>query len=92
MLAIAAAIEASESVSFGRCAVDARGNRVEFYSPRNSRERGCVSRADALALAQEIRSQLGEPEVACVRNVTHDCACPKCKAKPAHSTRGWTPD
>lgn len=60
MLAIAAAIEASESVSFGRCAVDARGrNEVEFYSPRNSRKRGAVPYKDALALAEEIRATLG---------------------------------
>ncbi len=61
MRAIASAIEASEFVSYYRCAVDARTPQVRFYSPRNSQRHGIVSRADAVALAQEIRLLLGDP-------------------------------
>lgn len=30
-------------------------------------------------------------EAACVRGYIPDCACPRCRAMPAHETRGWKP-
>lgn len=63
MLALADAIERREIETFKRCAVDARTDRVQLWSPRNSQRPGIVSRADADALAAQIRRDLAkEPE------------------------------
>jgi hypothetical protein len=58
MLAIAAAIEARGEAVFGRCAVDATGETVRFWSPRNSREDGLVTREEADDLARQVRTLL----------------------------------
>jgi len=59
MRRIASAIRERSTACFRRCAVDATGDPVEFWSPRNSSERGRVPLADAMALAQEIEEKLG---------------------------------
>lgn len=64
MLAIAEAIERREEESFKRCAVDARTDRVEFWSPRNSQRHGIVSREAADELAAQIRRELGSVQSA----------------------------
>lgn len=61
MLTLAEAIEKREYESHKRCAVDARTDRVELWSPRNSQRPGIVSRAEADALAAQIRRDLGAP-------------------------------
>lgn len=55
MLAIAKAIEARESEEFKRCAVEVLDDGVHFWSPRNSRENGVCSLAEADELAAAIR-------------------------------------
>lgn len=55
MLDIAQAIEDRAEDSHKRCAVDATTDRVKFWSPRNSRRPGIVSREDAEDLARQIR-------------------------------------
>lgn len=55
MYQIADAIDRRLAVSFKRCAVDATGSKVEFWSPRNSREHGVVSLEDAQALSALIK-------------------------------------
>lgn len=60
MLEIAEAIERRSRVSFKRCAVDARTEPVRFRSPRNSREDGEVSYAEAADLAAQIRATLAQ--------------------------------
>lgn len=59
MLALAEAIESRSAYSAKRCAVDARTDRVQLWSPRNSVTESIVSRADAEHLAADIRSRLG---------------------------------
>jgi hypothetical protein len=63
MLAIAQAIEGRECAEFRRCAVDATGVVVEFWSPRNSDTETCeaVPYEDALALAKTIRETIKAP-------------------------------
>lgn len=56
MQAIADAIEKRGEASFRRCEVIVEGEHVLFCSPRNSREPGRVTLAEADALAVEIRS------------------------------------
>ena len=56
MLSIVRAIETGGSYSATRCAVDVVGDRVELYSPRNSRENGIISLAAANRLAAHIRA------------------------------------
>lgn len=58
MLAVAAAIEARGEYDAKRCAVRVDGDRVEFWSPRNSESPGVVTLAVADALAAEIRNTL----------------------------------
>lgn len=60
MLGIAAAIERREGFDAKRCAVAFDGDRVFFWSPRNSMTRGEVTLADADALAVEIRAVLAK--------------------------------
>jgi hypothetical protein len=61
MRAIGRAIENRRYLTCGRCAVDARGDgEVRFWSPRNSRGRGGVSREEAEGLALEIGRVLPE--------------------------------
>lgn len=60
MLGIAAAIERREGFDAKRCAVAFDGDRVFFWSPRNSTTRGEVTLADADALATEIRAVLAK--------------------------------
>jgi hypothetical protein len=55
MLAIADAIEQRGEASFRRCEVIIEGEHALFCSPRNSREPGRVTLAEADALAAEIR-------------------------------------
>jgi hypothetical protein len=57
LLAIAAAIRARGEAWFHRCAVDARGARVTFTSPRNGRGgAGTVTHGEAAALAAQIEA------------------------------------
>ena len=59
MLGIADAIEKRELSESGyRCAVDARTERVQFWSPRNSVRPGVVSLEEADELAAQIRRDL----------------------------------
>jgi hypothetical protein len=60
MLGLAAAIAQGElEQQFGRCAVKMLPNGdVAFWSPRNSQVDGVVTRAEAEALAAEIRRRL----------------------------------
>lgn len=60
MLAIANAIRKRSYVSFKRCAVHARHESVEFWSPRNSQNAGVVPLEDAIALADEIEKKFLE--------------------------------
>lgn len=60
MLRIAEAIEKREDFDAYRCAVAFDGDRVFFWSPRNSMTRGEVTLADADALAAEIRATLAK--------------------------------
>lgn len=58
MLAIANAIDTNTFVKFKRCAVDARTNVVQLWSPRNSRNPGECSIEVAKELAKHIRTML----------------------------------
>lgn len=58
MLGIATAIETRTEFRAKRCAVAFDGDRVFFWSPRNSEVRGEVSLADADALAAQIRPMI----------------------------------
>jgi hypothetical protein len=60
MRAIAINIRARRTMSFARCAVDARREPVTFWSPRNSNGAvGECTRAEANALAKQIEEMLG---------------------------------
>lgn len=56
MHALADAIEARGSESFKRCAVEVKGDVVEFSSPRNSRRSGSCSLEEADRLVTKIRA------------------------------------
>lgn len=56
MVEIARAIRQRGSYSAKRCAVDARGERVLFWSPRNSRVTASISREAAEDLATQIEA------------------------------------
>ena len=59
MVALADAIEKRAlGLDARRCAVDARKDRVEFWSPRNSSTSGYCTIEEATALAREIRDLL----------------------------------
>lgn len=58
MMAIAVAIEMGARVKFKRCAVDATGDLVRFWSPRNSQEAGVCRFDEATELAAQIRREL----------------------------------
>jgi len=58
MVAIAQAIQRRGVAQFKRCAVDAREDRVKFWSPRNSRKPGHVPFESAAVLAAQIMEQL----------------------------------
>lgn len=59
MLALALAIEQGRGESFGRCAVDPRGDGSWWISsPRNSIMPGVISGEAALALADDIRAKV----------------------------------
>ncbi len=58
MLAIADAIEERGYSSSKRCAVDARTDRVQLWSPRNSQHPGVITYAEADELAADIRRVL----------------------------------
>ncbi len=60
MLSIAVAITARSSFRAKRCAVDATTDRVLFWSPRNSQEKGEVSIAEADELAAMILATVHE--------------------------------
>lgn len=62
MREIATAIRRRSKVTFKRAAVLVESNRcrVRFWSPRNSREDGLCSLAEADALADEIDAKLGK--------------------------------
>lgn len=63
MADLAKAIDERGEQSFKRCAVavDEKHDRVEFWSPRNSREPGVVTLADADDLAEQIREAVANP-------------------------------
>ena len=60
MLAIAGAIKKRGAVSFKRAAVNCMGDKVEFWSPRNSTTPGTVTLAEADELAKQIKAELGK--------------------------------
>ena len=62
MVGLARAVLNHEAHCEKRCAVDARGKRVRFWSPRNSRsqEGGAVDQETAYNLAVSILKTLGE--------------------------------
>jgi hypothetical protein len=62
MLEIADAILTHGEARSTRCAVDARGDLVLFWSPRNSQKRAQVPLHDAVELAFEIRKKFGRPD------------------------------
>lgn len=61
MQGIAKAIRARGTEAHKRCAVDATGDEVRFWSPRNSQRDGVSSIADALDLATQIEAAVTRP-------------------------------
>lgn len=62
MRSIAAAIRERCHFRAKRCAVDASGERVFLWSPRNSLRAASVALEAAVALAAQIDDELGAPE------------------------------
>lgn len=53
MIAIARAVIDGQSISFRRCATSTNGDKVMFWSPRNSQHPGEVPREEAVRAAKE---------------------------------------
>jgi hypothetical protein len=100
MFAIAHAIESRAAVSFKRCEVNAVGDPVYFSSPRNSREDGEVTRAEADDLAQQIRATLrvpkrpdgGSPRMTVLKEVHSGDLIMVLESPPIDSIRGTPTD
>lgn len=58
MIAIASAIKARRSASFGRCAVRFEDDGVHFWSPRNSQHDGVVTIEEADEFADQVLVEL----------------------------------